>query len=92
METEKDKWLNKIIASGQERQQLRPPEHLYGNILNAINNPESKTAGIDFKQLRVGIIAASILIAVNVGVLFYTAVEKRTQSAYTLDSNNLALY
>lgn len=94
MKTEKDNWLNKIIASGQELQELRAPEHLYGNILDAINNPESKTAGIAFKQFRLGLIAASVLIGVNIGVLLHasSSVQKQLHSGYTLNSNNLALY
>ena len=94
METEKDKWLNKIIASGEELQQLRAPNHLYKNILNAIDNPEPESATVNFNRFRLILVAASVLVVLNLGVLLYPSNSSKNQmhTGYTIDSYNLELY
>ncbi|MBC7914960.1 MAG: hypothetical protein H7Y07_12650 [Pyrinomonadaceae bacterium] len=94
METDKAKWIDKVMDSGSGIHQLRAPDHLYGKIMDALEHPDNKSGSLSFIQFRQLIVAASVLVVVNIGVLFYTTAisEKPAHSAYAVDSYNLSFY
>ncbi|MBC8051633.1 MAG: hypothetical protein H7Y13_01060 [Sphingobacteriaceae bacterium] len=93
METEKTKWINEIIASGKHLQELHAPDHLYDKIFDVVNS-SSETTLLSFTQVKQLLVAASVLVILNLSVLIYTSVgnESKAKSAYALDSYNLSLY
>jgi hypothetical protein len=92
MESEKDKWIKEILESGGELQKLHAPEGLLDKIRHQLLQPEENL--IPLKQVRIALVAAAVLIAINAAILLSAkagSIEKK-QGRYGMESYNLNLY
>ncbi len=94
METEKDKWINGILSSGEKLSGLQAPEYLQQRILDRLDEASLPAVRLSSPQFVRLLAAASILLVINVGVLLYSSqnVPKSEPAAYSLESYNLSLY
>jgi hypothetical protein len=92
METEKDKWISKIVASASEIKRLHAPDDLYEKLIDKIDNPVNRR--IAFSPYRMAIAAIFVLVTLNVGVILFTykLKEKPEPANYGLSSYNLKIY
>jgi len=93
MESEKDKWINEILESAGQLQNMHAPEGLLDKINQRLLEPEESL--VPLKQVRIALAAAAALIIINAGILLSAnakGIEKKQGRYEVAESYNFNFY
>jgi hypothetical protein len=94
MEPEKNRWIDQVISSSSKMKSLQAPGHLQQRILDTLEGGQVAAEKIAYSQFTRIVVAASIMLVLNLGVLLYSSVRvaQPASSVYSIDTYNLAFY
>ena len=77
--TNKEKWINDVLGSMQDASAAQPFGNLYEGVMSRLRNPgQASTQPASMKQW---VVAAILLLALNVGSVIYYTAQKRTAAS-----------
>lgn len=97
MKNEKEKWVDNMMGyASRTVSSENTKEVVFDRILNVLDQPEVKNNIISFNQFKLAGIAAMVILALNIGVIGFTMIQKENKTenrtSYGLNTYNLDLY